>query len=145
MVEGLLLPDLSTKKLTNHVIGSIAENMPYIKRLPQPDALLQTVYRAMLPVEMGQCLGYKSSFVWDFNFRMLIYNYRCFLVLNRFLRKIPLMRQVIVVWWMCCKPSIKLFLRVLATICSKLTLLYKETKMKTSSLKNIIELKIRGA
>lgn len=144
MVEGLLLPDLSTKKLTNHVIGSIAENMPYIRRVPQPHALLQTVYRAMLPSEMGECLGYKSSIAWDFSYRILIYNYSCFLALDRFLRKIPLMRQVIAVWWMCCKPTIKLLLRVLVLIYKKLTFLFKEMKKKMSSLKNTIELKIRG-
>lgn len=144
MVEGLLLPDLSTKKLTNHVIGSIAENMPYISRVPQPRALLQTVYRAMLPSEMGDCLGYKKSIAWDVTYRILIYNYSCFLALHRFLRKIPFMRQVTAVWWMGFKPAMKLLFRVLVAICKKLTFLYKELKKRMTSLKKAIELMIRG-
>jgi len=143
MVEGLLVPDNSTKKLTNHVIASIAENMPYVRSIPHPQEFLRTAYRVMLPIEMGECLGYKSSLAWEFYYRSIIFNYGCFLAFQRFVRRFPILRDVLAVWWICCKPGINLFFKLLVVIYKKLGSFNRKVQKKASSLRNTIELKLK--
>jgi len=140
---GLLVPDNSTNELTNHVIASIAENMPYVKSVPHPQEFLRTAYRVMLPIEMGECLGYKSSFAYEFYYRMIIFNYGVYLTFERFVRRCPILRDVLSVLWICCKPGIKLFLKLILAICKKVFSFNRKVMNKISSLRSRIIMKLK--
>jgi len=140
---GLLVPDNSTNELTNHVIASIAENMPYVKSVPHPQEFLRTAYRVMLPIEMGECLGYKSSFAYEFYYRMIIFNYGVYLTFERFVRRCPILRDVLSVLWICCKPGIKLFLKLILAICKKVISFNRKVMNKISSLRSRIIMKLK--
>jgi hypothetical protein len=59
-------------------------------------------------------------------------------------RRYPILRNVLALWWKCCKPAIKLILKVVFLIFKKLTLLKTEMRKIIYSVKNKVELKFKG-
>jgi hypothetical protein len=115
VVEGLLVPDKSTKELTNHIITSIAENLKVAKIIPISCELIKNAYRVMLPPKMGDCLKYKGSFVFELYYKWFLFNYSCFLSLERYVRKLPLLYNILGVCMIFCRRFVKVIYLALAS------------------------------
>jgi len=124
MVEGLLVPDESTKELTDHIINSISENLIGVKRMPSRRKLLESAYRVMLPEKMADCLQYEGSFICQWYFKALIYNYGCFLSLERYVKKIPILYNFLGLCWMSYKRIRRIICFVLILIRNRMSLLF---------------------
>lgn len=126
MVNGLLVPDNTTQQLTDHVIASIAENLPFVKTLPNPAELYRTAYRVMLPAEMADSLGYKGDSRLGVTYRFLIHNYGHYLYLERSIRKVPFLCNVLIAFWSFLNPVMKTTYRALVYTCWILSIIYKK-------------------
>jgi len=116
VVKGLLLPDKSTKELTDHIITTLAENLTLVKRLPKGRQIMESAYRVMLPPKMADCLHYDGSIIGEFICKVAIYNLGCVLSLERYLRKLQLRYKIIGMCVIFCRRFVRMICLALVSI-----------------------------
>jgi len=111
MTKALLLPDQTTRKMTDYIMTAIVYTSPIFQIIPNRIQFFHSVFRVLMGPELGDILDYKSHWLHELQARVVIVIYIIHYKYWAVVERIPVVREIARFVWLCYIRSIWAFLR----------------------------------